>query len=85
MLPTDVGKGPLELLELRGFALPSRAFVKRETPVNNARTTDGPPPLPKAAIEAARKAEIALPGGRGALWRSVEITHRASGSSSRRR
>lgn len=61
--------------------------VSQATPtvLDAAQATDGPPPLPKAAIEAARKAEIALPGGRGALWRSVEITHRASGSSSRRR
>ncbi|WP_350029602.1 type VI secretion IcmF C-terminal domain-containing protein [Caballeronia sp. ATUFL_M1_KS5A] len=66
MLRTDVGKGPLELLDLRGFTLPTRIFVKRETAGRNTKT-DGPPPLPKAAIEAAKKAEKPLPNGRGTL------------------
>ncbi len=66
MLRTDVGKGPLELLDLRGFTLPTRIFVKRETAGRNTKT-DGPPPLPKAAIEAAKQAETPLPNGRGTL------------------
>ncbi|SAK88318.1 ImcF domain-containing protein [Caballeronia glebae] len=64
MLRTDVGKGPLELLDLRGFTLPSRIFMKRDTTTRNAKP-DGPPPLPKAAIEAAKQAETPLPNGRG--------------------
>ncbi|AET92161.1 ImcF domain-containing protein [Burkholderia sp. YI23] len=67
VMRTDVGKGPLELLALKGFVLPSRIFVKRETPVKGAKLPDGPPPLPKAAIEAAKKAETPLPGARGTL------------------
>ncbi|WP_235024357.1 type VI secretion IcmF C-terminal domain-containing protein [Caballeronia cordobensis] len=67
VMRTDVGKGPLELLALKGFVLPSRIFVKRETPVKGAKLADGPPPLPKAAIEAAKKAETPLPGARGTL------------------
>jgi type VI secretion system protein ImpL len=64
MLRTDVGKGPLELLDLRGFTLPTRIFMKRDTTARNAKI-DGPPPLPKAAIEAAKQAETPLPNGRG--------------------
>lgn len=67
MMRTDVGRGPLELLDLRGFTLPSRVFVKRETVVKGAKLADGPPPLPKAAIEAAKQAETPLPSGRGGL------------------
>jgi type VI secretion system protein ImpL len=67
MMRTDVGKGPLELLELRGFTLPSRVFIKRDTPVKGAKLADGPPPLPKAALEAAKQAETPLPAARGAL------------------
>ncbi|WP_244158519.1 ImcF-related family protein [Caballeronia fortuita] len=66
MLRTDVGKGPLELLELRGFTLPTRIFVKREMAARNAKT-DGPPPLPKAVVEAAKQADTPLPATRGKL------------------
>jgi type VI secretion system protein ImpL len=65
---TDVGKGPLELLDLKGFTLPSRIFIKRDpTPGTKTARVDGPPPLPKSAIEAARQAETPLPNGRGTL------------------
>ncbi|KIG09962.1 ImcF-related family protein [Caballeronia concitans] len=66
MLRTDVGRGPLELLDLRGFTLPTRIFVKRETVTRNTKM-DGPPPLPKAAIEAAKQADTPLPTGRNTL------------------
>ncbi|BBU32120.1 hypothetical protein BTHE68_58540 (plasmid) [Burkholderia sp. THE68] len=56
MLRTDVGKGPLELLDPRGFTMPSRIFVKRDTLARNAKA-DIPPPLPKPAIEAAKQVE----------------------------
>ncbi len=65
MMRTDVGRGPLELLDLRGFTLPSRVFIKRETAAKGTKLTDGPPPLPKAAIEAAKHAEMPLPHGQG--------------------
>jgi type VI secretion system protein ImpL len=68
VMRTDVGKGPLELLDLKGFTLPSRIFVKRE-PAGGVKSThiDGPPPLPKAAIEAAKQAETPLPNAHGTL------------------
>lgn len=41
-LRTEVGHGPLEMLALRGFVLPSRIFVGREPPVAS-RANPGPP------------------------------------------
>ncbi|WP_087086700.1 ImcF-related family protein [Caballeronia catudaia] len=68
MMRTDVGRGPLELLDLKGFTMPSRIFMKRDpAPGAKAARVDGPPPLPKAAIEAAKRAETPLPNTRGAL------------------
>jgi len=64
LIRTDVGKGPLELLALRGFVLPSRIFVDRTGPVAKLPRPNGPPPLPKAAREAARNAEVPIPQGR---------------------
>ena len=55
------------MLDLRGFTLPSRVFVKGEAAAKGVRLADGPPPLPKAAIEAAKQAETPLPSGRGGL------------------
>ncbi|MFM0180479.1 ImcF-related family protein [Paraburkholderia aspalathi] len=67
MMRTDVGKGPLELLALRNFALPTRIFAAT-APVaaSGAKKTaqaDGPPPLPRAMLDAAKHAETPLPGG----------------------
>ncbi|HDR9000200.1 TPA: type VI secretion protein VasK [Burkholderia vietnamiensis] len=63
LMRTDVGKGPLELLALRGFALPSRVFVPRTTPSRAAGTALQPPPLPPGALAAARHASVPIPGG----------------------
>ncbi|WP_244193161.1 ImcF-related family protein [Paraburkholderia eburnea] len=64
ILRTDVGKGPLELLALRGFALPSRIFIDSPGPAVKAVSQPaGPPPLPKAAILAAKHAAVSLPAG----------------------
>jgi type VI secretion system protein ImpL len=41
-LRTEVGQGPLEMLMLRGFVLPSRIFVGGEQPGVVARTVTGP-------------------------------------------
>ncbi|MHA7684149.1 ImcF-related family protein [Cupriavidus sp. PET2-C1] len=41
LMRTEVGQGPLELLALRGFVLPTRIFVGRE-PQAAARATPGP-------------------------------------------
>ncbi|MBN3759477.1 ImcF-related family protein [Burkholderia sp. Ac-20365] len=61
VMRTDVGKGPLELLALRGFVLPSRIFVSRMPGKTNVAKDNGPPPLPKAALEAAKRAATPLP------------------------
>jgi type VI secretion system protein ImpL len=62
---TDVGKGPLELLALRNFVLPTRIFAGR-APVaapgaKKVAQADGPPPLPQAMLDAAKHAETPLP------------------------
>ncbi|WP_354686733.1 ImcF-related family protein [Cupriavidus necator] len=41
-LRTEIGQGPLEMLTLRGFVLPSRIFVDREQPKVVARATTAP-------------------------------------------
>jgi type VI secretion system protein ImpL len=63
LIRTDVGKGPLELLALRGFTLPSRIFIDRAAPGTKTPAPAGPPPLPKAAIVAAKHAAVSLPAG----------------------
>ncbi|PCE27314.1 type VI secretion protein VasK [Paraburkholderia acidicola] len=71
MMRTDVGKGPLELLALRGFVLPTRIFVGRApggaTGAGKTAQADGPPPLPRAMIDAGRHAETPLPDGQRPL------------------
>jgi type VI secretion system protein ImpL len=71
MMRTEVGKGPLELLALRNFVLPTRIFagnangtVSAPGPKKTAQA-DGPPPLPRAMLDAAKHAEVPLPGGAG--------------------
>ncbi|SEH48776.1 type VI secretion system protein ImpL [Paraburkholderia hospita] len=61
MMRTDVGKGPLELLALKGFVLPSRIFVSRSPGAANLAKDNGPPPLPKAALEAGKRAATPMP------------------------
>ncbi|MDR5752219.1 ImcF-related family protein [Caballeronia sp. LZ024] len=63
MIRTDVGRGPLELLALRGFVLPSRIFVEHSAATAQP-LSKGPPPLPPAAREAAKHAEVPIPQGR---------------------
>ncbi|CAG4925269.1 hypothetical protein R52603_05352 [Paraburkholderia saeva] len=63
LIRTDVGKGPLELLALRGFTLPSRIFIDRPAPVAKQPVAAGPPPLPKAALAAAKHAAVPIPQG----------------------
>jgi type VI secretion system protein ImpL len=60
MMRTDVGKGPLELLALKGFVLPNRMFIDKPRTTNTDRSPN-PPPLPKAALEAAKHAATPLP------------------------
>jgi type VI secretion system protein ImpL len=61
LMRTDVGKGPLELLALKGFVLPNRMFIDKPARVANISTSASPPPLPKAAREAAKQAVTPLP------------------------
>ncbi|CAE6854541.1 hypothetical protein R75461_07642 [Paraburkholderia nemoris] len=61
VMRTDAGKGPLELLALRGFTMPPRIFSP--TPGPAAMKSAGPPPLPASAVAAARHAAIPLPHG----------------------
>ncbi|MDH6147995.1 MULTISPECIES: ImcF-related family protein [Paraburkholderia] len=63
LIRTDVGKGPLELLALRGFSLPTRIFAEPATPGAKAPKPGGPPPLPKAALSAAKHASVPIPQG----------------------
>ncbi|SIO69429.1 type VI secretion system protein ImpL [Burkholderia sp. GAS332] len=67
VMRTDVGKGPLELLALRNFALPTRIFAGKGTVaaagVRRTAQAEGPPPLPRAMLDAAKHAETPLPGG----------------------
>ncbi|KVD33476.1 ImcF-related family protein [Burkholderia ubonensis] len=63
LMRTDVGKGPLELLSLRGFALPSRIFVPRASTPRAGGSASQPPPLPPGALAAARHASVSVPGG----------------------
>jgi type VI secretion system protein ImpL len=60
MMRTDVGKGPLELLALKGFVLPNRMFIDKPR-VANTDKNPNPPPLPKTAREAAKHAATPLP------------------------
>ncbi|WP_233874876.1 ImcF-related family protein [Paraburkholderia adhaesiva] len=62
VMRTDAGRGPLELLALRGFAIPTRIFAPAAAPGAGAKTA-GPPPLPASAVAAARHAAISLPHG----------------------
>jgi type VI secretion system protein ImpL len=63
VIRTDVGRGPLELLALRGFTLPSRIFIDSTVKSAGKSAPPGPPPLPKAAREAAKHASVSLPTG----------------------
>ncbi|PRY06564.1 ImcF-related family protein [Paraburkholderia sp. BL25I1N1] len=73
MMRTEVGKGPLELLALRNFVLPARIFAggangTMATPgAKKTAQANGPPPLPHAMLDAAKHAEVPLPGGAGPL------------------
>jgi type VI secretion system protein ImpL len=62
-LRSESGAGPLDVLALRNFTLPGRIFVT--APVKGAQkpALPGPPPLPLAAIAAAKRAAVPLPHG----------------------
>jgi len=63
---TEVGKGPLELLALRGFVLPTRIFMRKNADAalgakRSARADiEDLPPVPKAVLDAVKRAQIPL-------------------------
>ncbi|MBN3751617.1 type VI secretion protein VasK [Paraburkholderia sp. Tr-20389] len=63
VMRTDAGRGPLELLALRGFVMPTRIFAPAAAPGAGGTQNAGPPPLPASAVAAARHAAISLPHG----------------------
>jgi type VI secretion system protein ImpL len=62
-LRSEVGAGPLDVLKLRHFALPTRIFLRSDAGGRPIATVSNPPPLPVAAIEAANRASTPLPRG----------------------
>ncbi|MCA7971892.1 type VI secretion protein VasK [Burkholderia sp. AU39826] len=62
-LRSEAGGGPLDVLQLRHFALPARVFVTAAANAGARASASGPPPLPMSAIEAAKHAAVPLPRG----------------------
>jgi type VI secretion system protein ImpL len=63
-LRSETGKGPLDVLALRHFTLPSRIFLTASSsPGAQKSAPGGPPPLPAAMLESAELAEVPLPSG----------------------
>ncbi|VWC54365.1 ImcF-related family protein [Burkholderia lata] len=62
-LRSEAGGGPLDVLQLRNFTLPTRVFVTESQNTGPRVSTIGPPPLPASAIAAAKHAAVPLPPG----------------------
>ncbi len=62
-LRSDASAGPLDVLQLRHFALPTRIFVTGGVKASPRLSTSNPPPLPPAAVAAAKHAAMPLPHG----------------------
>jgi type VI secretion system protein ImpL len=62
-LRSDAGAGPLDVLQLRHFALPARIFLTGGAKPGPKGIASSPPPLPPAAIAAAKHAAMSLPHG----------------------
>jgi len=62
-LRSEAGAGPLDVLALRNFTLPGRIFVTAPAKGAQKPALAGPPPLPPAAIAAAKHAAVPLPHG----------------------
>lgn len=62
-LRSDSGSGPLDVLQLRHFTLPTRIFAIDATKSGPSITASSPPPLPPAALAAAKHAAMPLPHG----------------------
>ncbi|KWA74590.1 type VI secretion protein VasK [Burkholderia ubonensis] len=62
-LRSEAGAGPLDVLQLRHFALPTRIFVTGAAKAGPKLSAISPPPLPPSAIAAAKHAAMPLPHG----------------------
>ncbi len=62
-LRSEAGAGPLDVLQLRNFALPARIFATGAVGARPKLSTASPPPLPAAAMAAAKHAAVPLPPG----------------------
>ena len=62
-LRSDASSGPLDVLQLRHFALPTRIFLTSGAKASPRLSTSSPPPLPPAAVAAAKHAATPLPQG----------------------
>ena len=60
---SDAGAGPLNVLQLRHFTLPTRIFVTGGAKSGPKLSAGSPPPLPPAALAAAKHAAMPLPQG----------------------
>ncbi|WP_250481837.1 ImcF-related family protein [Caballeronia sp. NCTM5] len=61
-LRAESGAGPLDVLALRHFTLPTHIFMTKS--VAERGSGPNPPPLPPGAFSAAQKVGVPLPGGR---------------------
>ncbi|WP_198390972.1 ImcF-related family protein [Burkholderia ubonensis] len=62
-LRSEAGAGPLDVLQLRHFTLPTRIFVTGAAKAGPKLSAISPPPLPPSAIAAAKHAAMPLPRG----------------------
>ncbi|OXI83622.1 type VI secretion protein VasK [Burkholderia sp. AU31652] len=62
-LRSEAGGGPLDVLQLRNFTLPTRVFVTGSQNTGPRVSAISPPPLPASAIAAAKHAAVPLPPG----------------------
>ncbi|PAJ78949.1 type VI secretion protein VasK [Burkholderia ubonensis] len=62
-LRSEAGAGPLDVLQLRNFSMPTRVFVTGAATGGPNLSAINPPPLPPSAIAAARHAAVPLPPG----------------------
>ncbi|WP_235012299.1 ImcF-related family protein [Caballeronia catudaia] len=60
-LRAEAGAGPLDVLQLRHFALPTRIFVTSVAKDGSKLSGPTPPPLPPGAIASAQKLGVPLP------------------------
>ncbi|KAB0640108.1 type VI secretion protein VasK [Burkholderia stagnalis] len=62
-LRSEAGGGPLDVLQLRNFALPAQVFVTAAANGGPKVSAINPPPLPPSAIASAQHAAVPLPSG----------------------